>query len=645
MKPYINTAVIGNGRMLVTQGPGGEIHRLFWPSIDISQHIHESWAALSSPVLGERAVRIDDTCNWSHEQEYIPDSCILRTKSTALNGKMTVSTLDFVAVDKDILIRFFEVKNCSAAPMPAVLLYYNSMHIDQSHLFNTAAFDNELDIMFHYRRGKWFAVAGSKAPFSYQCGGTGHDILSHRLNGSDSGMAPASCQSWDMGVIEPGKTKALAVYLTAGANKQEVSNNIFFARKHGWDSFLKETKQFWETYLTQGYKPDSTDENVQKLFKNSIMVCKLLMNSDTGGIIAAPEFDETFSRCGGYGYCWPRDGFYIAHAMLRAGYPQYARAFYRWAAANQDPAGGWPQRKYTDGSLAPVWGDQIDETGTVIWGICQYYKETWDIKYLEEMWPTVSKAAVFLINSLDTENGLPGLSYDLWEERFGEHMYSAAAVYAGLKGAGQIAKVLFEQEKAIEWLEASMSLKNKILDYFWHTDKDRFIRTGWIKVSREEFLRRREAGMPVKEFTRPKGYKYYLIFEDSAPDASLLGLTVPFGLISPNDSRMKSTVDNLVDTLTNNIVGGIGRYCYDCYIGGNPWVITTLWLGLFEGVSGQWDRALSRLKWAVDNQTSLGLLPEQVDRETGEPAWAVPLAWSHAMFLLLTVMLSESRKL
>jgi GH15 family glucan-1,4-alpha-glucosidase len=39
------------------------------------------------------------------------------------------------------------------------------------------------------------------------------------------------------------------------------------------------------------------------------------------------------------------------------------------------------------------------------------------------------------------------------------------------------------------------------------------------------------------------------------------------------------------------------------------------------------------LTYALSAQTTLGLLPEQVT-DDGEPAWVVPLAWSHAMLLL-----------
>jgi GH15 family glucan-1,4-alpha-glucosidase len=39
------------------------------------------------------------------------------------------------------------------------------------------------------------------------------------------------------------------------------------------------------------------------------------------------------------------------------------------------------------------------------------------------------------------------------------------------------------------------------------------------------------------------------------------------------------------------------------------------------------------LEYALARQTRLGLLPEQVS-EFGDPAWVVPLGWSHAMLVL-----------
>ena len=40
------------------------------------------------------------------------------------------------------------------------------------------------------------------------------------------------------------------------------------------------------------------------------------------------------------------------------------------------------QRFYTDGSLAPCWGYQIDETASVIFGVYDHYLKTKDEKFL-----------------------------------------------------------------------------------------------------------------------------------------------------------------------------------------------------------------------------------------------------------------------
>ena len=79
--------------------------------------------------------------------------------------------------------------------------------------------------------------------------------------------------------------------------------------------------------------------------------------------------------------------------------------------------------------------------------------------------------------------------------------------------------------------------------------------------------------------------------------------------------------------------GGVLRHEADDYAGGNPWLISTLWLGLAERQAGDEAGHVTSIEYALERQTALGLLPEQVTRD-GEPAWVVPLGWSHAMFLL-----------
>jgi GH15 family glucan-1,4-alpha-glucosidase len=200
-------------------------------------------------------------------------------------------------------------------------------------------------------------------------------------------------------------------------------------------------------------------------------------------------------------------------------------------------------------------------------------------------------------------------------------------------------------ELADRWLASAVVIKETIKKYFWDAEVERYLRSGWIGVNYDEFARRKSSGRGTRELIGPKGQITHLVFGDNKADISLLGLTVPFEVLNPDDEGMQKTVEHLVKALTNPDVGGIHRYLGDNYIGGNPWVLTTLWLGLFEASMGKWEEAAGRLNWAVEHRTALGFLPEQVDRHGGHTAWVVPLAWSHAMYLLLANTLSEAKKL
>jgi GH15 family glucan-1,4-alpha-glucosidase len=103
---------------------------------------------------------------------------------------------------------------------------------------------------------------------------------------------------------------------------------------------------------------------------------------------------------------------------------------------------------------------------------------------------------------------------------------------------------------------------------------------------------------------------------------------------------MQSTADEIEKRLFNRQAGGLFRYEGDTYAGGNPWVIATLWMSIFRSLQGQKDKAAEYLKWAEANSSPAGLLPEQVHRDNGGPAWVLPLNWSQAMYVLASLALS-----
>ena len=62
----------------------------------------------------------------------------------------------------------------------------------------------------------------------------------------------------------------------------------------------------------------------------------------------------------------------------------------------QSKNGMWEQRFYTDGSLAPCWGYQIDETASVIYGVYNHYEHTKNAKFLKDTLKMCESACKFL---------------------------------------------------------------------------------------------------------------------------------------------------------------------------------------------------------------------------------------------------------
>jgi hypothetical protein len=121
---------------------------------------------------------------------------------------------------------------------------------------------------------------------------------------------------------------------------------------------------------------------------------------------------------------------------------------------------------------------------------------------------------------------------------------------------------------------------------------------------------------------------------DQAADVSLLGLIRPFSILPRDHPSAKRLVELVRSRLWWNSTGGVLRYEGDTYRGGNPWILTTLWLGYVEMTLGNWSEARETFQWSMAKSTPLGLFPEQVHKESGKPYWVIPLGWSHAMFLL-----------
>jgi glucoamylase len=626
-KPFLIDAVLGNSRMLATLTGDGEIQRIFWPHVDGGQHVARLLGGVS--VAGADVQWQDDPA-WRYEQAYEPDQNLLRT--TAYHpGGLQVLLEDATVPGRDLFVRRVTFTNRSSAPMDLQYVLYQWLQVDENPLGNTAMADSPSESLVHFRRDVFVAVGGDR-PLAAVDVGRPEAVLAgttqRRFGGGRTLHGDvAAAGAWDLGSLAAGESAVLSLFWALGTSIRQVQELLAGARRSGSQLLLDEVRTYWTEWLDQA-RPLVTGHlaeqrgmpgEIEVLYRRSLLVFKLLSDEVTGAVIAAPEFDPGFTACGGYGYCWGRDAAYVTVAMDLAGYHDLAGAFYRWALKAQEPEGWWMHRHDSAGRWGSSWGlIQVDETGSILYGMAIHARLHGGAAFARLVWPSVRRAADWLIGNLDPVNGLPAPSVDLWEERAGQHTYSAAAVFGGLRGAAELGELIGEKAAAGRYREAAAQLQVSILTQC---------------VSDGLLLRGRNLELPPPALRAD---------EDPVADASLLGLSVPFGVVEADAPLMTRTAERLVAELWTPRTGGLRRYSDDPYRGGNPWVLCTLWLGLYAAEGGDAERARQLLDWAVERRTETGLLAEQLDPQTGRPVWVVPLTWSHAMYVLLALKLYGS---
>ena len=103
---------------------------------------------------------------------------------------------------------------------------------------------------------------------------------------------------------------------------------------------------------------------------------------------------------------------------------------------------------------------------------------------------------------------------------------------------------------------------------------------------------------------------------------------------------MINTVQKMEMTI-RTYTGGFMRYENDTYVGGNPWVIATLWMALYYIEANKKEQALECFNFVLNTAGDNGFLAEQIDNVTLKPKWVIGLSWSHAMFIIVLQKLLE----
>ena len=327
---------------------------------------------------------------------------------------------------------------------------------------------------------------------------------------------------------------------------------------------------------------------------------------------AGIEIDEYKTKCGRYSYCWPRDAVFITKCQDIIGMEEETSKFYSdFCKKTQSKSGNWEQRFYTDGNLAPSWGYQIDETASVVIGVYEHFLKIKDKDFLIKNMIMVNNAVEYLKSYVDdilSKQYKFQKSYDLWEEYEGLSLYGLSSIYSAFKATIKLNIALAvtsgKENQILD--EYCLKLKQYILETFFNGETRTLVRN----------------------------------LEDTRMDISLLGACIPFGLLEVDSREIRNTVEKMEMTL-RTYTGGFLRYENDNYVGGNPWVIATLWIALYYIEKGEKDKALDCFNFVTKTACDHGFLAEQIDNVTLKSKWVIGLSWSHAMYVIVLEKLLE----
>jgi len=635
---------MGNGSLLVAFDREYRIRDLYFPHVGLENHavghafefgiwVDGQWGAMGP--------------KWRKDVQYLSDTLVTEVKATHERLQLELICHDAVDFHENVYLKQIIVKNRLDRAREVRLFFSQDFHLSGTEAGDTAYYDPRLQALIHYKGKRFFLINccdHSKCGVEhFACGlketqgfeGTWKDAEDGSLSGN--AIAHGSVDS-TVGITlpVPPKGETIAYYwICAGTTCHEVAGLNRVVLDKTPDKLLRRTCDYWRLWVNKehGLGWASLPPKVVRLLKQSLLILRTQIDND-GAIIAANDTDTYQFARDTYSYLWPRDGAFVASALIRAGYSELSRRFFNFCARIIEPEGYFLHKFSPDGSVGSSWHPwwreehpelpiQEDETALVLWALWRHFERFHDVEFIKPLYrELIIRAAEFLVQYRNEATKLPEPSYDLWEERRGVHTFTVSTVIAGLHAAANFAEAFGEGDLVAKYRAAAGDMTRGLRRHLFHRDLDRFARGATLN---------------------PSG-TYEL---DTTIDASLVALWY-FEVFPSQDPLVESTMQAVLERLwVDSPIGGLARYEGDTYhrvehsdlqgVPGNPWFICTLWWAQYliacaEGLSDL-QEPLRLLEWVADHALPSGVLAEQVSPYTGEPLSVSPLTWSHAEFV------------
>lgn len=368
----------------------------------------------------------------------------------------------------------------------------------------------------------------------------------------------------------------------------------------------------------------------------SALVLKLLSNSRTGAIAAAPttSLPETLGgmRNWDYRYSWLRDASFTIQAFEHMGHIREALNYFKWlkSVCYSEGKGGnldnikivyslhgedIPEERNIDylsgymnsspvrvGNAASA-QRQLDIYGEIVNTF--YMAKDYEKSVISTYWEFIRAIADYVCSVWDKEDS------GIWEFRIpkGHLTHSKLMCWVALDRSIGLAKQYKLQGSVEKWKEMSETIRKAILE--------------------------RGFSMKLNSFVQS--------FDSEQLDATSLLIPV-LGLLSPKDPKVLGTIDALENHLSND--GLLYRYAGDDGIPGKEGTFTlcSFWMVEALALSGEVDRAEQTFLKILKYKSPLGLFSEEIDPRFQLQIGNYPQAISHIGLINAALYLGNAQR-
>jgi len=639
--------ILGNNALTVGLNERGLVHDFYYPYVGLenlttARSIHH---AVGVWVDGKFSWVDDDS--WQIIVDFEADALISTISMRSETLQIELYFKDFVDSRTNVFCRQIYVKNVSQKVQDVRLFMHQVFQISDAGRADTALYEPEEKYILDYK-GRCVLLIGGMTDEGnvfdqFAVGnyglegkeGTFRDAEDGELSGSSVEHGGVDSVIRFQKVIQPDNELKVDYWIVA-ADSQHAAEKIHVELKEtGLDDRITRTRAYWQQWLNRSAEQRSNvSAELQPWLTKSLLLVKAHIDK-RGGIIAS--CDSSIYNYGRdyYSYVWPRDGAYALWPLIRLGYSADAKRFFTFCSEIMHPDGYMMHKYQPDKAIGSTWHPllhgrhkelaiQEDETAVVLFMIGEYFDYCSDEEFVHDMYDSfIRPAANFMSKFIDKETGLPHASYDLWEEKFMTHTYTAAVTYRALKVAARFAGLFNEDHDVEKWTGAA-ELIGRNSEKFYNSERANF-RKGFLFENSEP-----------------------IVYDNTLDVSSVYGLYM-FDYPVAKEHFLSSVTSIEQELLNSAPIGGVPRYEYDNYFAssppykGNPWFVTTLWMAQLYVRLGTQDKAQQLLRWCMDRAATSGALAEQVNPETGVATGVSPLVWSHAELANTILDLSKSK--